>query len=137
MNTHRSVQFDRATVEALLRGDSGVRQRAGRLGEHLAAAAAPARPYELAGLPAALDAFQAAGASPATDHRRISVTRTWPAMGTSAAAKSTTGIMSGAAIRRFKASNSPGKMVKSTSKRGTGRARPERSAAAWACPRKS
>ncbi|TML30880.1 MAG: hypothetical protein E6G35_05550 [Actinobacteria bacterium] len=77
MNTHRSSQLDRATADALLRGDPGVRRRAGRLGEHLAAAAAPARPAELAGLPTALAAFQAAGRHPATDLRRPSVLKTW------------------------------------------------------------
>jgi hypothetical protein len=77
MNTHRSGQLDRATADGLLRGDLAVRRRAGRLGEHLAAAAAPAHPSELAGLPAALAAFQAAGRSPAIDRRRTSVIKTW------------------------------------------------------------
>lgn len=77
MSTYLSGQLDRVTAEALLRGDRGVRRATGRLGGTLAAAAAPAHPHELAGLPAALAAFQAAGRNPAVEHRRTSVIRTW------------------------------------------------------------
>jgi hypothetical protein len=77
MSTHLSGRLDRVTAEALLRGDREVRRATGRLGGTLAAAAAPAHPYELAGLPAALAAYQAAGRNPAVEHRRTSVIRTW------------------------------------------------------------
>jgi len=77
MSTHRSSRLDRATAEALLRDDPGVRSGAGRLGEVLTASAAPGYPGELAGLPAALAAYQAAGADPVLHQRRTSVIRTW------------------------------------------------------------
>jgi hypothetical protein len=77
MSTYRSSRLDRATAEALLRDDPGVRHGAGRLGEVLAASAAPGYPGELAGLPAALTAYQAAGADPVLHQRRTSMIRTW------------------------------------------------------------
>lgn len=51
---------DRHSAEQLLRGVPAARLAAGPLGEHLCAAAAPARPAELAGRPQAIAAFRAA-----------------------------------------------------------------------------
>jgi hypothetical protein len=70
MTVHRSGHIDRATAEALLRGDPEIRRHSARLGAYLAAAAAPARPHELAGLPAALEAYRTAGRHPVPQRRR-------------------------------------------------------------------
>jgi hypothetical protein len=70
MTVHRPGHIDRATAEALLRGDPEVRRHAVRLSAYLAAAAAPARPHELAGLPAALEAYRAAGRHPVPPRQR-------------------------------------------------------------------
>ncbi len=77
MSTHRPSRLDRATAEALLRDDPGARHHAGRLGDVLAASAAPGHPGELAGYPAALAAYHAAGTDPVLPQRRTSVIRTW------------------------------------------------------------
>ncbi len=77
MSIHRPRRIDRDTAEALLRGVPAARRRGGPLGEHLAAAAAPADPHELAGRPVALAAFQAACLQPATRQRRTSMMKTW------------------------------------------------------------
>jgi hypothetical protein len=77
MSIHRTRQLDRYTAEALLSGVPAARRGAGRLGEHLAAAAAPGRPEELAGWPVVLAAFRAAHPQPVADQRRKPVIKTW------------------------------------------------------------
>jgi hypothetical protein len=77
MSIHRTRQLDRDTAEALLSGVPAARRGAGRLGEHLAAAAAPGRPEELAGWPVVLAAFRAAHPQPVADQRRRPVLKTW------------------------------------------------------------
>jgi hypothetical protein len=76
-NHHHPSRIDRDTADALLCGDPAARRAAGRLGEHLAAAAAPAYPAELAGRPLALAAFQAARLQPSPEQRRPSMTKNW------------------------------------------------------------
>jgi len=73
MTSHPTGRIDRNTAEALLRGVPGARDAAGRLGAQLAAAASAAQPHELAGLPAALEAFRAVGRQPAIEPRRGSM----------------------------------------------------------------
>ena len=70
-------RIDRDTADALLRGDPVARRAAGRLGEHLATAAAPAYPAELDRRPLALAAFQAAHLQSVPEPRRPSLTRSW------------------------------------------------------------
>jgi len=76
MSAYRTRQIDRDTAERLLRGVPATLRASGPLGEHLAAAAAPAHRHELAGWPAALSAFQAAHLVPATEQRRPSMIKT-------------------------------------------------------------
>lgn len=76
MSPHRADWIDRDTAEALLTGVPAARRGAGRVGEHLASAAAPGHPHELAGRSAALAAFRAAHLYPAPEQRRTSVMKT-------------------------------------------------------------
>ena len=76
MSPHRAARIDRDTAEALLAGVPEARRGTGRLGEHLAAAAAPGHPHELAGRAAALAAFRAARLHPTPGLRRTSVIKT-------------------------------------------------------------
>jgi hypothetical protein len=75
MNIRRTYRIDRATAEALLSGVPAARRDAGPLGALLAAAAASGRPEELADWPAAVAAFRAAHAQPATSRRGQSRTK--------------------------------------------------------------
>jgi hypothetical protein len=77
MSSHHPRRIDRDTADALLRGDPAARRGAAWLGEHLAAAAAPAHPAELARRPLALAAFQAARLQPSPEQRRPSMTKSW------------------------------------------------------------
>jgi hypothetical protein len=77
MSDFRTVRIDRDTAERLLNGVPAALRASGPLGEHLAAAAAPAYRYELAGRSAALAAFRAAQLLPATEQRRPSMIKTW------------------------------------------------------------
>jgi hypothetical protein len=72
MSTHRSRRIGRRTAERLLRDAPGHAQVTGhdRLGDLLAAAAAPARDRELAGEQAAMAAFRDARLAPAPQRRR-------------------------------------------------------------------
>lgn len=72
MSTHRSRRIGRRTAERLLRDAPGHAQVTGhdRLGDLLAAAAAPARDRELTGEQAAMAAFRDARLAPAPQRRR-------------------------------------------------------------------
>ncbi|PWK87232.1 hypothetical protein C8D88_104393 [Lentzea atacamensis] len=72
MSTHRSRRIGRRTAERLLRDAPGHAQVTGhdRLGDLLAAAAAPARDRELTGEHAAMAAFRDARLAPAPQRRR-------------------------------------------------------------------
>lgn len=74
MSTYRTDRIDRDSAEQLLRGGPATRSGTQeRLAALLAAAAAPAAAYELAGEEAALVAFRAARLAPAADPRRPSM----------------------------------------------------------------
>jgi hypothetical protein len=76
MNPHRTGRIDRDTADALLAGAPATAHGLDRLGTHLAAATAPGQPHELTGRAAALAAFRAARAQPATEQRRTSMIKT-------------------------------------------------------------